>query len=215
LPQVPSYELLRELGRGGMGVVYQARQLALKRVVALKMMLAGSHADAEDLARFRAEAEAVAQLQHPHIVQIYEVSQHAGLPFFALEYLEGGSLAQKLQGAPLPARDAAQLVETLARAMQAAHARGIIHRDLKPANVLLDQEARPKTTDFGLAKRVEAGPGLTRTGAIMGTPSYMAPEQAAGQGKEVGAAADVYALGAILDELLTGRPPKGPYLNSY
>jgi serine/threonine protein kinase/tetratricopeptide (TPR) repeat protein len=207
LPNVPGYELLRELGRGGMGVVYQARQLRLNRLVALKMVLAGEHARPEDLLRFLAEAEAVAQLQHPHIVQIYEVSQHAGLPFFALEFLDGGSLAQKLQGSPLPAQEAAQLVETLARAMQAAHARGIIHRDLKPANVLLDQEGRPKISDFGLAKRVDAGAGLTRTGAILGTPSYMAPEQAAGQGKEVGAAADVYALGAILYELLTGRPP--------
>src|SRR5262249_7990246 len=154
-----------------------------------------------------AEAEAVAQLQHPHIVQIFEVGQHAGLPFFALEYLEGGSLHHKLQGSPLPAREAAQLVETLARAMHAAHEGGIIHRDLKPAKVLLDREGRPKITDFGLAKRVEGGPGLTQSGVIMGTPSYMAPEQAAGQGKMVGPAADVYALGAILYELLTGRPP--------
>jgi tRNA A-37 threonylcarbamoyl transferase component Bud32 len=206
-PAVPGYEILRELGRGGMGVVYQARQLRLNRLVALKMVLAGAHARPEDLLRFLAEAEAVAQLQHPHIVQIYEASQHAGLPFFALEFLEGGSLAQKLQGSPLPAQEAAQLVERLARAMQAAHERGIIHRDLKPANVLLDQAGRPKITDFGLAKRVDAGTGLTRTGAIMGTPSYMAPEQAAGQGKEVGVAGDVYALGAILYELLTGRPP--------
>jgi WD40 repeat protein len=207
LPEVPGYELLGELGRGGMGVVYRARHLRLNRLVALKMVLAGEHARPEDLLRFQAEAEAVAQLQHPHIVQVYEVSQHAGLPFFALEYLDGGSLAQKLQGSPLQAREAAQLVETLARAMQAAHERGIIHRDLKPANVLLDQEGRPKISDFGLAKRVQGGPGLTQTGAVLGTPSYMAPEQAAGHGKEVGAAADVYALGAILYELLTSRPP--------
>jgi serine/threonine protein kinase/tetratricopeptide (TPR) repeat protein len=207
LPNVPGYELLRELGRGGMGVVYLARQLRLNRLVALKMVLAGEHARPDDLLRFLAEAEAIAQLQHPHIVQIYEVGQHAGLPFFALEYLDGGSLAHKLQGTPLPAREAAQLVETLAQAVQAAHARGIIHRDLKPANVLLDQEGRPKISDFGLAKRLDAGPGLTQTGLILGTPSYMAPEQAEGKGKEVGPAADVYALGATLYELLTGRPP--------
>jgi tetratricopeptide (TPR) repeat protein len=206
-PAIPGFEILGELGRGGMGVVYRARQVHLNRVVALKMVLAGAHARPEDLARFLAEAEAVAALQHPHIVQIFEVGQHAGLPFFALEYLEGGSLHQKLQKSPLPAQKAAQLVETLAQAIQAAHERGIIHRDLKPANVLLDKENRPKISDFGLAKRVEGGPGLTQSGAIMGTPSYMAPEQAQGKGKAVGPAADVYALGAVLYECLTGRPP--------
>jgi tetratricopeptide (TPR) repeat protein len=207
LPEVPGYRLLGELGRGGMGVVYKAWQVDLNRVVALKMILAGEHARPEDLVRFRAEAEAVAQLHHPHIVQIFEVGQHAGLPFFALEYLEGGSLHQTLQDTARPAREAAQLVETLARAMQAAHQRGIIHRDLKPANVLLDQDGWPKITDFGLAKRVAGGAALTQSGAIMGSPSYMAPEQAAGKGKDAGPAADVYALGAILYELLTGRPP--------
>jgi tetratricopeptide (TPR) repeat protein/tRNA A-37 threonylcarbamoyl transferase component Bud32 len=206
-PVLPGYEILDELGRGGMGIVYKARQVRLNRVVALKMVLAGAHARPEDLVRFQAEAEAVAQIQHPHIVQIFEVGQHAGLPFFALEYLEGPSLHDKLEGAPLPAREAARLVETLGRAMQAAHERGIIHRDLKPANVLLDREGRPKVTDFGLAKRVEGGAGLTQTGAIMGTPSYMAPEQAARKSHRIGPAADVYALGAILYELLTGRPP--------
>jgi WD40 repeat protein/tRNA A-37 threonylcarbamoyl transferase component Bud32 len=204
---VSGYEILAELGRGGMGVVYQARQTKLNRLVALKMVLAGAHAGPEDLARFQAEAEAVASLQHPHIVQIFEVGRHAGLPFFALEYLEGGSLQDKLRGASLPPREAAQLVETLARAMHAAHGRGIVHRDLKPANVLLDRDGRAKITDFGLARRVEGGAGLTQSGAIMGTPSYMAPEQAAGRSKEVGPAADVYALGAVLYECLTGRPP--------
>jgi serine/threonine protein kinase/DNA-binding SARP family transcriptional activator len=206
-PAIAGFEVLGLLGRGGMGVVYQARQVQLNRLVALKMIRAGEHAGPEDLARFRAEAEAVARLQHPHIVQIFEVGEHAGLPFFALEYLEGGSLQHRLQGSPLPAREAAQLVQTLARAIHAAHQRGIIHRDLKPANVLLDQDGRPKITDFGLAKRVEGGAGLTQSGVVMGTPSYMAPEQARGRGKAVGPAADVYALGAVLYECLTGRPP--------
>jgi serine/threonine-protein kinase len=145
-------------------------------------------------------------MQHPNIVQVHEVGEQDGMPFFSLEYLEGGSLANRLEGTPWPARKAAELVETLARAMQAAHDKGIIHRDLKPANILLTADGTPKITDFGLAKRLDSA-GQTQTGAIMGTPSYMAPEQAGGKGKEVGPAADVYALGAILYELLTGRPP--------
>jgi serine/threonine-protein kinase len=189
-----------------MGVVYQARHLALKRTVALKMILAGGHAGTAERARFAAEAEAVAQLSHPHIVQVYEVGEHEELPYCALEYVEGGSLAQKLGGKPLPPREAAELVQTLAGAVQAAHSKGIIHRDLKPANVLLTAAGAPKVTDFGLAKKLEGG-GHTASGAILGTPSYMAPEQAGGQTKEVGAAADIYALGAILYECLTGRPP--------
>jgi serine/threonine-protein kinase len=200
LPEVPGYRLLGELGRGAMGVVYQAWHLDLGRPVALKMILAGEHAGPDDLARFRTEAQAVARLSHPHIVQIFEVGEHAGLPFFALEYLEGGSLDCKVRDAALPAAEAAALVQMLAEAMQAAHERGIVHRDLKPANVLLDRDGRPKVTDFGLARRIDAGPGQTRSGAIVGTPSYMAPEQAAGRGKEAGPAADVYALGAILYE---------------
>jgi eukaryotic-like serine/threonine-protein kinase len=203
---VPGYEILRELGRGGMGVVYQARHTKLDRVVALKMILAGGHAGEADLARFKTEAESVARLQHPHIVQIFEVGEHGGLPFFSLEYCPGGSLDKKLNGTPLPPKEAAALVEKLARAMQAAHDKGVVHRDLKPANVLLAGDGEAKITDFGLAKKLDADAGQTRTGAVMGTPSYMAPEQADGK-KDVGPAADTYALGAILYECLTGRPP--------
>jgi WD40 repeat protein/tetratricopeptide (TPR) repeat protein/tRNA A-37 threonylcarbamoyl transferase component Bud32 len=204
---VPGYEILKELGRGGMGVVYQARHLKLGRVVALKMVLAGGHAGPEDLARFLAEAEAVAALQHPHIVQLHDFGEHEGLPFFTLEFVPGGSLADKLNGMPLPPKEAARLVEQLARGVHYAHGKGIVHRDLKPANVLLAEGGTPKVTDFGLAKRAEVGTGLTASGAILGTPSYMAPEQAGGKTRDVGPAADVYALGAILYECLTGRPP--------
>jgi hypothetical protein len=202
---VPGYEVLGELGRGGMGVVYQARHLQLNRLVALKMILAGSHAGPEELARFRTEAEAVARLQHPNIVQIYEVGEHEGRPYFSLEFCPGGSLDKELAGTPLQPREAAALAERLTRAVAAAHKKGIVHRDLKPANVLLAENGVPKITDFGLAKRLD-GAGQTASGAILGTPSYMAPEQAEGK-RAVGPAADVYALGAILYELLTGRPP--------
>jgi serine/threonine-protein kinase len=212
-----------------MGVVYKARHLELNRVVALKMILAGANADEEEMKRFRTEAEAIARLQHPNIVQIHEIGTHNGLPFFSLEFCSGGSLGKHLAGTPLPPRDAAALVETLARATYAVHQKGVIHRDLKPANVLLQQKDEvgrmrdeikkpsdssfilhpssflPKITDFGLAKLEQAG--HTATGAIMGTPSYMAPEQASGMSNEVGPAADTYALGAIFYELLTGRPP--------
>jgi tetratricopeptide (TPR) repeat protein/tRNA A-37 threonylcarbamoyl transferase component Bud32 len=203
---VPGYELLAEVGRGGMGVVYKARQVRLNRVVALKMILAGAHAATDDLVRFRTEAEAVAQLPHPNVVQIHEVGEHNGLPFFSLEFCPGGTLAKKLDGTPLPARAAGELVETLARAVHAAHERHILHRDLKPANVLLAEDGTPKIADFGLAKRLDEQ-GQTASGAIVGTPSYMPPEQASGKGKELGPAADIYALGAILYECLTGRPP--------
>jgi WD40 repeat protein len=207
---VPGYDIVRELGRGGMGVVYLARQTKLNRPVALKMILAGSHAGAADLARFQTEAEAIARLQHPNIVQVYEVGEHEGKPFFSLEFCGGGNLEKKLNGTPLPPNEAAALVEVLSRAMQAAHERGVIHRDLKPANVLLAEDGTPKVTDFGLAKKIGEA-GQTQTGAVMGTPSYMAPEQADGRGRETGPACDVYALGAILFECLTGRPPfKGP-----
>jgi hypothetical protein len=203
---IPGYEILGELGRGGMGVVYQARQVKADRLVALKMILAGAHASEQDLNRFRIEAQAVARLQHPNIVQVHEVGDDHGLPYFSLEFCAGGSLEKKLAGTPLPPQDAARLIETLARAVQAAHDKGIVHRDLKPANVLLTEDGTPKITDFGLAKKLDAA-GPTASNAIMGTPSYMAPEQAGGRGKEVAPAADVYALGAILYECLTGRPP--------
>ncbi len=207
---VPGYEVLTELGRGGMGVVYKANQVGLHRVVALKMILAGQHASPQELNRFKVEAEAVARLVHPNVVQIYDIGEHEGLPYFSLEYVGGGSLAQKLHGKPMPGREAAELIETLSRAVHAAHERGIIHRDLKPANVLLTEDGSPKITDFGLAKKLEeiaGGTGTTRTGSIMGTPSYMAPEQAGDRDKPVGPHTDVYALGAILYECLSGRPP--------
>jgi tetratricopeptide (TPR) repeat protein/predicted Ser/Thr protein kinase len=207
LPAVPGYEMLRELGRGGMGVVYLARQAGLHRLVALKMILAGGHAGEAARVRFRTEAEAVARLQHPHIVTVHEVGEHQGLPYLCLEYVEGGSLARRFDGTPLPARPAAQLVEALARAADYAHRRGVVHRDLKPANVLLAADGTPKITDFGLAKLLDEAAGPTGTGDVMGTPSYMAPEQTGQQGQPIGAATDVYALGAILYELLTGRPP--------
>jgi WD40 repeat protein len=220
---VPGYQILGVLGRGGMAVVYQARQIELCRLVALKMILAGAHAGPSELARFHREAEAIARLQHPHIVEIYDMGEYEGCPFLALEYLDGGSLAQQLDGNPLPARLAATLVLKLARAVQAAHRAGIIHRDLKPANVLLSfcrdsqgralpcgsrlNEAIPKIADFGLAKRLDDAQGQTQSGTILGTPGYMAPEQASGKSGAIGPATDIYALGAILYECLTGRPP--------
>jgi tetratricopeptide (TPR) repeat protein len=206
-PAVPGYEILGELGRGAMGVVYRARQTSLGRLVALKMIRDAGLAGAEEVHRFRAEAQALARLQHPHIVQVHEVGTHEGRPYFVLEYVEGGSLDRRLGGALLAPGQAAELVQTLARAMDAAHQAGVVHRDLKPANVLVGADWLLKVTDFGLAKRLDDDSGRTRTGAVVGTPSYMAPEQAAGRVKDVGPAADVYALGAILYELLTGRPP--------
>ena len=224
---IPGYEILGELGRGGMGVVYKARQTKLNRLVALKMILAGANADPQQLERFRAEAEAVARLQHPYIVQIYEISEYNGCPFFSLEYVEGGTLALKLTGAPQPPRLAAHLIRLLALAMHSAHQKGIIHRDLKPGNILLATPSQhdsgvdtlhsemqaafrlygiPKITDFGLAKHLDIQ-SQTRTGAILGTPSYMAPEQAESRAHAIGPATDVYGLGAMLYEMLTGRPP--------
>jgi len=190
-----------------MGVVYKARHLKLNRVVALKMILSGGHASDAELKRFVTEAEAVAALQHPNIVQIFETGEHQGLPYFSLEYVDGGSLAAKVKENPLPTNEAAGIVEHLARGMEYAHRKGVVHRDLKPDNVLMTSDGIPKLTDFGLAKQIKADSGLTQTGAIMGTPSYMAPEQAVGKTSETGPAADVYGLGAILYRLVTGRPP--------
>jgi serine/threonine protein kinase len=190
-----------------MGVVYKARDTRRKRLVALKMILVGGHAGEQELARFRTEAQAIARLQHPNIVQLYEIGESEGHPFFCLELAEAGSLADQLDGTPWPARKAARLVRTLARAVHHAHQCGVIHRDLKPANVLLAADGTPKITDFGLAKQLDASKGQTPSDAVLGTPSYMAPEQAGGQSKRVGPAADVYALGAILYELLIGQPP--------
>jgi WD40 repeat protein/serine/threonine protein kinase len=232
-PALQNYEILGELGRGGMGVVYKARQVGLNRFVALKMILAGHHAALRDLARFRREAEAVARLHHPNIVQIFDIGESEGRPFYAMEYIEGGSLAKKLRGDPQPLDASTHLIETLARAIHFAHERHVVHRDLKPANILLQGDERaiheaapgtmpdsnpsssaghdrlpvtPKITDFGLAKRLDTEGAATQSGEIVGTPSYMAPEQAA-KSPEVGPAADVYALGAILYEMITGRPP--------
>jgi WD40 repeat protein len=204
---IPGYEILGELGRGGMGVVYKARQLGLNRIVALKMILAGGHAGETDLTRFRLEAQSVASLLHPNIVQVFAIGESLGHPYFSLEYMDGGTLAQHLNHRPQGADQAARLVAVLARAVHAAHQRGIIHRDLKPANILLTADGTAKIADFGLAKQIDAEGGLTASNAILGTPSYMAPEQAGQKSSAIGPAADTYALGAILYEALTGRPP--------
>ncbi len=206
-PTIPGYKLLGELGRGGMGVVFKAQDVKLNRLVALKMILSGDYAEEAELERFRLEAEAVAKLQHPNIVQVFAIDECDGKPFFSLEFVDGGPLDKKLAGDPLPPREAALLLEQLARAMYYAHQRDILHRDLKPANVLLTKDGAPKITDFGLAKKLDDKENSkTQGGTIMGTPSYMAPEQALGK-TTIGPAADTYSLGAILYEFLTGRPP--------
>jgi serine/threonine protein kinase len=200
-PDLPGYEILGELGRGARGIVYRARQSSLGRVVALKMILSD---EGLEIALLRREAAVLARLQHPNIVQVYELSEHAGRPYFAMEFVEGGSLESKLALGPLPPREAAVLVELLARALHAAHQEGVVHRDLKPANVLLTVCGIPKVADFGLAKRLGAGGSLIPSGAIVGTPAYMAPEQAEAVAGKIGPAVDVYALGAILHEVLAG-----------
>jgi WD40 repeat protein len=207
LSRIGEHELLSEIGRGGMGVVFKARHVRLNRVVALKMILGGLLARPEDLLRFENEAAAAAQLQHPNIVAMYEVGNQDGQPYFSMEFVSGSSLAQRVPLGVLPGRLAASYLERLARAVHYAHGRGVVHRDLKPANVLLDETDQPKITDFGLAKLLQGNSGQTRSGAILGTPSYMAPEQAGGKSREIGPATDVYGLGAILYECLTGRPP--------
>jgi serine/threonine protein kinase/tetratricopeptide (TPR) repeat protein len=207
LPRIPGYEIEAVLGRGGMGIVYKARDLRLNRPVALKMLLSGMYAAPQEQERFLREAEAVASLRHGNIIQVYGAGDHDRRPYFTMEYVEGGSLAQRLSGAPQPARQAAALLTTLAEAVQAAHQGGIVHRDLKPANILLTANGTPKIGDFGLARRLDSEDGLTRTGTALGTPSYMAPEQALGKTRAIGPPVDIYALGTILYEMLTGRPP--------
>jgi tRNA A-37 threonylcarbamoyl transferase component Bud32 len=201
------YELVEEIARGGMGVVYKARQTSLNRIVAVKMILAGQLASEADIRRFYTEAEAAANLQHPNIVAIHEVGEHEGRQYFSMDYVQGQNLAALVREGPLPPARVAEIVKTLAQAIQYAHQRGILHRDLKPQNVLIDEHGRPRVTDFGLAKHSGTDSNLTQTGAVMGSPSYMPPEQAAGQHDQIGPRSDVYSLGAILYQLLTGKAP--------
>jgi len=211
-PSIPGYDIVGELGRGGMGVVYKAYQVRAKRFVALKMVVPGSESDKNLLQRFHTEAQAVAHLAHPNIVQIYEMGDYNGWPYFSLEFCGGSNLGRKLGGTPMVAHHAVELIEKVARAIAYAHQRQIIHRDLKPGNILLSHDGEPKIGDFGLAKRLDGRPGSTRIGAILGTPSYMAPELMTGERIPASPASDIYAVGAVLYECLTGRPPyKGPH----
>jgi tetratricopeptide (TPR) repeat protein/tRNA A-37 threonylcarbamoyl transferase component Bud32 len=207
LPRIPGYDVHTLLGRGGMGVVFKARHQRLNRFVALKMLITGAYAGSHERARFQREAEAVASVRHANIVQVYDVGEHDGWPYFTMELVEGGSLTDTLAGTPQPARQAATFVATLAEAVQVAHQVGIVHRDLKPGNVLLTADGMPKIADFGLARHFDRDTALTASGARVGTPSYMAPEQVTGQAGAIGPATDIYALGALLYEMLTGRPP--------
>jgi serine/threonine-protein kinase len=204
---VRGYEVLEVLGRGGMGIVYKARQRSVNRLVALKMVLAGAHAGREALARFRIEGQAIARLSHPNAVAIYEFGEHDGLPYYSMELMEGGSLAARLAQGPLPPREAAALVRKLAGAVAYVHQAKVLHRDLNPNNILFGADGSVKIADFGLAKLLDEDDGQTHIGMVLGTPSYMAPEQANGESKAVGPATDVYALGAILYQTLAGRPP--------
>jgi len=204
---VGEYEILEELGRGGMGVVYKARKRGLERTVALKMLLRGAHASAADMARFRSEVESASQLEHPNIAPVYDVGSSNGEPYFTMRFIEGTTLARKLAGGPMAPQEAARILASVASGVHFAHEHGVLHRDLKPQNILIDSSGTPYVTDFGLAKRLEGGNSITQSGAILGTPSYMAPEQAAGNRGQMGPAADVYSLGAILYHALTGRPP--------
>lgn len=207
LPVIPGFEVFGQIGRGGMGVIYHARHLELKREVALKMLLGSAPLDESSRIRFQSEAQTTARLLHPHIVQLFGVGTWGDLPFLCLEYVPGGSLRKRLEAGPLPPREAAELLEKAALAVHFAHQQGVLHRDLKPANILLTREGSPKVADFGLAWRTDQEETLTRTGMILGTPNYMAPEQVHGDRSRIGVTVDVYALGVILYEALTGRPP--------
>lgn len=205
--RIGDYELLEELGRGGMGVVYKALHVSLNRIVALKMLLRGRFASADDQSRFRAEAEAIAQLDHPNIIPVYEVGQLEGQVYFSMKYVKGRTLQDILADGPIDAKEAARIVERISIAIDFAHRRGVLHRDLKPSNILIDDEGEPHVNDFGLAKQLSAGDSITRSGAVIGTPAYMSPEQAAGNRRQVGPVSDVYSLGSILYHAITGQPP--------
>ena len=201
------YKLEQEIARGGMGVVYKATHKQLSRTVALKMVLSGIYSSQDEIERFNLEARAAANLDHSGIVPVYEVGEHSGRPYFSMGYVDGKSLSELLDNGPLEGRDAAALMHKVATAVAYAHDHGVVHRDIKPANILIDQDRQPKITDFGLAKRVDEDSNLTTTGQVIGTPSYMAPEQAAAQSEQIGPLSDVYALGSVLYYLVTARPP--------
>ncbi len=205
--QLGDYELLEEVGRGGMGVVYRAQQTSLNRVVAIKMIEENRPSSSENRQRFLAEAEASARLEHPGIVTVYEVNEFEGHPYFSMQLVNGKTLAERLQQGPLSQRESARIMAEVCRAIAFAHEHGVLHRDLKPSNILLDRLQRPLVSDFGLAKFTGSGDDLTRSGAVIGTPSYMSPEQASGRSSLVGPASDIYSLGSVLYHLLTGRPP--------